>query len=222
MTLDAASVDNNDAAVGGGGLLVLKYATATATGGHLSGNSGLGGGAAAVGDGGTFNADGTTFVDNTAADSGGGAVLNSGTHVADEEHVARQPRRAHDRQHGLGRSDLERILDTANAATSLRVSDSTLSENDAWAASAILTYSPGSGATNVAADRQYDDLRQHDDDGQRRRPAAPSHVDHEQHDHRTTRRRPVPALYPGQCQCARRCGDNRGRKLRPGVRYSAI
>lgn len=150
LTLDGASVDNNDAAVGGGGLLVLKGATATATGGHLSGNSGLGGGAAAVGDGGTFNADGTTFVDNTAADSGGGAVLNSGT-----TSLTRSTLRGNHAVHTTGNTGLGGAIwsgsSAANAATALRVSDSTLSENDAWAASAILTYSTGSGATNVAA-----------------------------------------------------------------------
>jgi len=147
LTLTNAKVDGNSAPSGGGGLLVLKNATATATGGQFVGNTATGGGAAAIGDGATFTADGTKFADNTASTLGGGAILNAGTST-----LTRATLQGNHAVHTTGNSGLGGAIwsgsSAANAVTTLKIRSSALVQNDAYAGSALLTYSTGSGATN--------------------------------------------------------------------------
>ena len=79
LTMTNATVDDNTAANGGGGIVTVKGATLTATGGHINGNSAVGGGGLLVGDAAPATFDGTDFADNLASASGGGAIFNAGT-----------------------------------------------------------------------------------------------------------------------------------------------
>lgn len=150
MTLDGASLDDNTAANGGGGVITIKGATLTTTGGHVNGNSGIGGGGALVGDGGVATFDGTDFIGNTASNLGGGAILSSGSttvsHATIRDNVA-----AHTTGiTGIG-AGIYSGSGTANAVTKLKVRTSTISGNEAFGGAAILTYSTGAGATNTAS-----------------------------------------------------------------------
>ncbi len=150
LSLTNTSVDDNSAAYGGGGIVTLVRASATVSGGTISGNSANGGGGVIVGDGAAIGIDGTELVDNTATSVGGGAVLNAGT--ANLSHVRLHNNHA---THTTGLTGLGAAVwsgsSTANAATKLSIRSSTLSNNDGYAGSAVLTYSTGTGATNAAS-----------------------------------------------------------------------
>ncbi len=150
LVLDDSSVDDNTAATAGGGLVTIKGATLTATGGHINGNSAVGGGGAVVSDGAPASFDGTDFVDNTASASGGGALLNSGTTtIANSNLVGNHAIRTSGNT-GLGGA-IYSGSNTASAVTSLTIEASTLAANEAYAASVLVTFSPGSGATNTTS-----------------------------------------------------------------------
>lgn len=150
LTLTNAKLNGNSAPSGGGGLLVLTNATATATGGEFVGNTATGGGAAAIGDGATFTADGTKFSDNTASTLGGGAILNAGTTT-----LTRATLQGNHAVHTTGNTGLGGAIwsgsGTPSASTTLKIRSSALVQNDAYAGSALITYSTGSGASNNAS-----------------------------------------------------------------------
>jgi hypothetical protein len=148
-TLVDSTVDNNTAAFLGGGV-----ATATgpfsSTGGHISGNSAFGAGGVFVGDNSPASFDGTDFVGNAATGSGGGAVFNAGSTT-----ITRSSLTGNHAIHTSGNTGLGAAIysgsNNDNVTTRLTVSSSTISGNDAYAASALLTYSPGTGSTNKAS-----------------------------------------------------------------------
>lgn len=145
-----SSIDGNTAASGGGGIVTLKGATLTTSGGHINDNSSIGGGGVIVGDGAPATFDGTDLIGNTASTVGGGAVLNSGTTTISRATIAGNKAVRTTGSSGLG-GGIYSGSATANASTSLTIRSSTLSGNEAYAAAAVLTYSTGSGATNTAS-----------------------------------------------------------------------
>jgi hypothetical protein len=150
LTLVDASIDDNTAANAGGGLVTVKGATLTATGGHISGNSALGGGGVVVGDAAPASFDGTDFVNNTASALGGGALLNSGSTT-----IAHATLSANHALHTTGNTGLGGAIysgsSTTNAVTSLKIEASTIAGNDAYSTSALLLFSTGTGATNTTS-----------------------------------------------------------------------
>jgi hypothetical protein len=150
LTLVNAAVDNNTVPNAGGGIVTLLGATLTATGGEVNGNSALAGGGLYVADNAPASFNGTDFVDNTATASGGGGISNSGTltlthALLDNNHAVHTSGNI-----GLGGA----IFSGSNSdhvTTKLTVAASTISHNDAWAGAALVTYSPGSGSTNVTS-----------------------------------------------------------------------
>ena len=149
LALAGAEVTNNTAASGGGGVVTVKNATLTSNGGHIDGNTAIGGGGVLVGDGAPATFDGTDFRDNTASNLGGGAMLNSGVTAISHATISGNHAAHTTGTTGLG-AGVYSGSNTANASTRLTIRSSTISGNDAYGASALLTYSPGSGATNTA------------------------------------------------------------------------
>lgn len=150
LTLNNATIDNNTAASGGGGLLVGNGAALTATGGTVSGNSSLGAGGLFVSDTGAASFDSTDFVGNTATGSAGGAILNSGALTLRRALVSTNHAPKGGANTGLGGA-IYSGSNTDGVATSLVVDASTFSANDAEAGSVLVTYSPGTGATNLTS-----------------------------------------------------------------------
>lgn len=149
-TLVNSTVDDNTAAQGGGGIVTIKGATLTTTGGHVNGNSAIGGGGVAVGDGAPAAFDGTDFISNVASALGGGAILNSG-----DTTIKNSTLRDNEAVHTSGVNGLGAAIysgsGTDNASTTLKVKSSTISGNEAYAGAAILTYSNGTSPTNKAS-----------------------------------------------------------------------
>lgn len=150
LTLTNTSVNGNTAASGGGGLVTIKGATLAATGGEVNGNTAVGGGGLLVADAAAAGFDGTDFGGNIASASGGGAILNAGTLSIAHSTLAGNKAIQTTGNTGLGGA-IYSGSNTANAVTSLTLDASTLSGNEALAASALLTFSPGSGATNTTS-----------------------------------------------------------------------
>lgn len=140
-----SEVSDNTAAVAGGGILNLAKGTLTVTGGHVDGNSAVGGGGLVVSEGSTATVDGASVSGNTATGLGGGGVFSSGRttirNTTIDANVAATV-------NGLG-GGIYSGVNTANAVTTLDIDASTISNNQAYAGSAFVVYSPGSGATNT-------------------------------------------------------------------------
>jgi hypothetical protein len=150
LTLNNATIDNNTAANSAGGLLVSNKASVTATGGTISGNSAQGAGGLLVGDTGVASFDSTDFVGNTATGSAGGAALNSGILSIAHGLISTNHAIKTGANTGLGGA-IYSGSNTAGASTKLTIDASTISGNDADAASVLVTFSPGDGATNLTS-----------------------------------------------------------------------
>jgi len=150
LTLTDSHVDGNTAALSAGGLATLVHASASVSGGTISGNSAYGGGGIAVGDGAAISVDGATLNDNTATGTGGGGLLNAGTSEITRSTLSNNHATYTSGLTGLGGA-IWSGSSTANATSKLTVKGSTLSGNDGYAGAAVLTYSTGSGATNTAS-----------------------------------------------------------------------
>ncbi len=150
LVLADSTVDDNTAANSAGGLVTLKGATLTATGGHVNGNSALAGGGAVVGDNATASFDGTDFRGNTATSIGGGALVNAGSATIRNSELT-----GNEAVHTTGNTGLGGAVYSGSnndgVSTSLRIEASTLAGNKAYGGAALLTYSPGAGVTNKAS-----------------------------------------------------------------------
>ena len=150
LALVNSSVDFNTAANAGGGIVTLANATLNATGGAVNQNTAVIGGGVFVADNAPAAFDGTQFVSNAATASGGGAISNSGiltlTHALLDGNLA-----VHTSGNvGVGGAIYSGTTND-NVTTKLSISQSTLSNNNAWAGAALATLSLGNTDTNLAS-----------------------------------------------------------------------
>jgi hypothetical protein len=148
LTLTNATINGNDAANAAGG--IAAAGTLTATGGSIDGNTGLGGGGLYLGEGQTASLDGTSISGNTATAYVGGGVLSSGDLT-----IANAQMTGNRALHTTGNTGLGGAIYSGsnNDGTTVKLSidASNISGNEAYAAPALITFSPGSGATNTSS-----------------------------------------------------------------------
>ncbi|MGN6721896.1 MAG: beta strand repeat-containing protein, partial [Marmoricola sp.] len=149
-TLTGASVDNNTAANVGGGIQTSVGATLTTSGGEVNGNTAVGGGGIMVGDNGSAAIDGTTFSGNTSSSVGGGAILNSGATTVNHATLSNNHSMRTTGASGGGAAIYSGSANN-NVTITLRVTNSTIANNDGFAGSALTTYAPGTGSTDNAS-----------------------------------------------------------------------
>ncbi len=144
-TLTDSTVDGNSAAALGGGILTAGGAL-TVNGGQINANDAFAGGGVLVGANSPASFDGTDFMDNTStgASSGGGAILSAGNVTV--KNATLSGNKAHGSS-GYGGAIYSGSTDP-NVNTSLNVASSTLTDNEAFGAAAIVAGSSGSGSTN--------------------------------------------------------------------------
>lgn len=147
VTLADSSIDDNTAAFLGGGLSTTETAGSFAmTGGTLSGNNAFGGGGAFIGSSLNASFDDTDLIGNTStgANFGGGAVLSAGQVSINKAQILDNKA---DGASGLGGALFSGTADE-NITTSLKVTNSTLSGNEAFAGSAVWAGSSKPSSTN--------------------------------------------------------------------------
>jgi hypothetical protein len=141
------TIDANTAAFLGGGL--VGGAAITMTGGEVDGNNAYGAGGALVGDNIAASFDGTDFTDNTStgANFGGGAILSGGKLTVD--HATFSGNKA-DGASGSGGAIFSGSSNE-NVTTTLKVSNSTITDNESYVGSAIFAGSSKASSTNKAS-----------------------------------------------------------------------
>lgn len=144
ITLTNSSVDGNSAAFLGGG--IAAAAPVTMTGGTVSGNDAYGAGGLFLGNDVVGSFDDTDFTDNTStgANFGGGAVLSAGKLTINNAQITGNKA---DGASGLGGA-LFSGTDDENVTTTLKLTNSTLSDNEAFSAAAIYAGSDKATSTN--------------------------------------------------------------------------
>jgi hypothetical protein len=172
LTISDSHVDGNTASVNGGGLYTLTAATltdstlndntaaflggglvgaapVTMTGGELDGNNAFAAGGALISDNVAASFDGTDFIDNTStgANFGGGAILSGGKLTVD--HATIKGNKA-DGSSGSGGAIFSGSSNE-NVTTTLKVANSTLTDNEAFVGSAIFAGSSKASSTNTAS-----------------------------------------------------------------------
>lgn len=155
LTLTDVDLTDNSSAVGGGGLLHLKGGSATVTGGEISRNLSTGAAGVLVGDSAVASFDGTDFRDNTATAGNGGALVNSGTTTVRNAEITGNEAVHTNTTPPNNNTGLAGAVysgsNTAGATTKLTIVGSTIADNDAWAGSALVTFSPAASATNLTS-----------------------------------------------------------------------
>lgn len=147
VTITDSAVDNNTAAFLGGGLSTTETAGGyTVSGGTLSGNSAYGGGGAFIGSSLVTSFDDTDLIGNTStgANFGGGALLSAGQVSINKAQILDNTA---DGASGLGGALFSGSSDES-ITTSLKVTNSTLSGNEAYGGSAIWAGSSKASSTN--------------------------------------------------------------------------
>lgn len=143
-TLVDTVVEDNTAAFVGGGVVALAKSTLTVTRGRITANTALGGGGVVVSDNANAAIDGARIDDNIATASGGGGVFNAGRTT-----IRRSTLDGNEAIRTSGNTGLGGAIYTGSSAngatTTLEVEASTLSHNRAYAGSALLIYSTGTG-----------------------------------------------------------------------------
>ncbi|HET6168233.1 MAG TPA: putative Ig domain-containing protein [Marmoricola sp.] len=147
VTLSNSSVDGNSAAFLGGGLSTSTSAGGfTVTGGTVSGNDAFGAGGAFISDNLVASFDGTDFIGNTStgANFGGGAILSGGKVTVDHATISGNTA---DGSSGSGGAIFSGSSNE-NVATTLKVSNSTITDNESFVGSAIFAGSSKDTSTN--------------------------------------------------------------------------
>lgn len=148
-TLTSTSVDNNTAANVGGGIDTIAGATLSVNGGDVSNNSAIGGGGIMVADNGSAAVDGTTIAGNTASSLGGGGILNFGAATVNHATLSGNHSMRTTGTSGGGGAIYSGSADN-NVTITLRVTNSTIANNDAYAGAALTTFVSGTGSTDLA------------------------------------------------------------------------
>ena len=146
VTLTDSHVDGNSAAFLGGGLSTSTTGGFTMTGGTLSGNDAFAAGGLFLGNGLTSSLDDTDLVGNTStgANFGGGAVLSAGQLTINKAQITGNKA---DGSSGQGGAIFSGSNDE-NITTSLKITNSTLSDNEAFSGAAISAGSDKASSTN--------------------------------------------------------------------------
>ncbi|RNL62175.1 S-layer family protein [Nocardioides marmoriginsengisoli] len=146
-TLTGSSVDGNTAAFLGGGLSTAAAAgTFVMSGGTLSGNNAFGAGGAFISNSLTASFDDTDLIGNTSTGQnfGGGAILSAGQVTINKAQITGNKA---DGATGLGGAIFSGSSDE-NVTTSLKITNSTLADNEAFSAAAIYAGSSKATSTN--------------------------------------------------------------------------
>jgi hypothetical protein len=146
-TLSGATLDSNTAANVGGGIQTLAGATLSITGGEISNNTAVGGGGVSVADNASAGIDGTTLAGNTASSVGGGALYNEGATTVNHASLTGNHSVRTSGTSGGGGAIYSGSPDN-NVTVTLRVTNSTIANNDAFSGAALTTYAPGTGSTD--------------------------------------------------------------------------
>lgn len=147
VTVADSSVNGNSAAFLGGAFSTTATAGSLAmTGGSMSGNNAFGAGGAFIGNGLVASFDDTDLVGNTStgANFGGGALLSAGQVTINKAQISDNKA---DGASGLGGAIFSGS-DDPNITTSLKITNSTLSGNEAFSGAAILAGSDQASSTN--------------------------------------------------------------------------
>lgn len=147
VTVTGSSLDGNSAAFLGGAFSTTATAGSLAmTGGTMSGNDAFGAGGAFIGNGLVASFDDTDLIGNTStgANFGGGALLSAGQVTINAAQISGNKA---DGASGLGGAIFSGT-DDPNVTTSLRITNSTLSDNEAFSGSALLIGSQQASSTN--------------------------------------------------------------------------
>jgi hypothetical protein len=147
VTMTDSSLDGNSAAFVAGGFSTTPTAgSLSMTGGTMSGNTGYGAGGALIGNGLNASFDDTDMIGNTStgANFGGGAVLSAGNVTINKAQISGNKA---DGATGLGGAIFSGS-DDENVTTSLKITNSTLSDNESFSAAAIYAGSSKASSTN--------------------------------------------------------------------------
>jgi hypothetical protein len=146
VTLTNSTVNDNSAAFAGGGLSTTTTGGFTMTGGSVSGNDAFTAGGVLLGDNLTASFDDTDFIGNTStgANFGGGAILSGGKLTIDHATISGNTA---DGSSGSGGA-IYSGSGNENVNTTLKVSNSTITDNEAFVGSAIFAGSTKASSTN--------------------------------------------------------------------------
>jgi hypothetical protein len=147
VTMTGSSLDGNSAAFLGGGFATSATAgSLSMTGGTLSGNDAFTGGGAFIGDSLVASFDDTDLIGNTStgANAGGGALVSGGQVTINKAQISGNTA---DGATGLGGAIFSGSTDE-NVTTSLKLTNSTLTDNGAFSAAAIYAGSSKASSTN--------------------------------------------------------------------------
>ena len=151
LTFDS-TFDGNSAASAGGGVVVAARASLNATGVSIDSNVATAAGGLFVADGAVGIVDDSSISDNTANGSSGGGVLNSGDTTVSDTTLDGNEAIFSSGNTGLGGA-IYSGSNANNSTVKLLLSRVAITDNTARTASALVTFSPGTGAVNQTSIR---------------------------------------------------------------------